>query len=376
MHKNWLGTIAVAVACLMLGSAAALAWQGNQVTGLGTMPSEPVQGTTVQPLEGIESPFALVVDAVLPSVVGVSNHGRAFNLRSGRPESVEQGSGSGVVISEQGHIVTNYHVIEGARTISIIAHGQEYEAEIIGSDPLTDLAVLQVTEAGFPAVSMGDSDQERVGNWAIVIGNPLGQAFADTVTVGIISATGREVEGAVVNMIQTDAAINAGNSGGGLFNTKGELIGIPAMKFVSTSPENSIEGIGMAIPINVAKPIVASIIEHGRMVRPRMGVGIATIEGAETGGPGQLPAGVFINSVSPGSPAEQAGIQEGDIVLAIDGVRVRKYTELTDRVNTHVPGDTVKIQLYRVPGLMNLTMVDNVPEGEVLTVEVTLTSAE
>ncbi|MDR3051479.1 MAG: trypsin-like peptidase domain-containing protein, partial [Oscillospiraceae bacterium] len=304
MRKNWLGYMAVGAVCAMLGAAIAQGAGGAPQAGQGLVGAASAEGSFVPVLPGAESPIAQVVDTVLPCVVGVSNRGTRYRLINGRSETVEQASGSGVVISEQGHIVTNHHVVENASAITVIAHGQQYEAELVGVDPLTDLAVLQVKDAALPAVTMGDSDAERVGNWAIVIGNPLGQQFADTVTVGIISGVNREIEDSVVKMIQTDAAINQGNSGGGLFNTKGELIGIPSMKFYSAIGQASIEGIGMAIPINVAKPIVQSIIAKGYMVRPRIGVGIATIEGADEGGPGVLPAGVFVNTVERGGPAD------------------------------------------------------------------------
>lgn len=360
----------------MLGGAMAFAWMGRVGAVLPLTPGAKAEGSLLPTLDGIDSPFAQVVETVMPSVVSVSNKGRAFNLLSGHPEQVEQATGSGVVISVQGHVVTNYHVITNAHAVTVIAGGKEYDARIVGYDSLTDLAVLQVVDAELPAAVMGDSDAERVGNWAIVIGNPLGQAFVDTVTVGILSATGREVEGSVVKMMQTDAAINAGNSGGGLFNTKGELIGIPSMKFVSATPENSIEGIGMAIPINVAKPIVASIIAHGRVLRPRIGVGVATMPGTEKVESGSLPNGALVNDVSPGSPAEKAGLRPGDIVLSINGSRVRSFTDLIDRVNARVPGDKVTLEVYRVPGILDLTQRDAIPDGEMLTIEVTLGSAE
>ncbi|MCL2811410.1 MAG: trypsin-like peptidase domain-containing protein [Clostridia bacterium] len=376
MRRNWLGIIAVALACAMLGGALTLAWMGSGGAPLPLTPRARAEGTLLPTLEGFDSPFVQVAETVMPCVVSVSNKGRAFNLLSGRPEQVEQASGSGVVISVHGHIVTNYHVIADARAVTVIAGGVEYDAHVVGYDALTDLAVLQVLDANLPAAVMGDSDAERVGNWGIVIGNPLGQMFVDTVTVGILSAVNREVEGSLVKMIQTDAAINSGNSGGGLFNTKGELIGIPSMKFVSTSPHNSIEGIGMAIPINVAKPIVASIIEHGRVLRPRMGVEIATLPGTEKVEADSLPAGALISGVSPGSPAEKAGIQPGDIVMSINGSRVRNFTDLIDRVNTRVPGDKVTLEVYRVPGILDLTHRDAIPDGEMLTIEVVLGSAE
>ena len=376
MRKKRPGTIAAALACALLGIATALAWAGPGSAMPRLLLIAEAEGALLPTLDGIESPFAQVAETVMPCVVGVSNKGRAFNLLSGRTEQVERASGSGVVISVQGHVVTNYHVIADARAVTVIAGGREYDAEVVGFDALTDLAVLHVPDASLPAAAMGDSDLERVGNWAIVIGNPLGQMFADTVTVGILSAVNREVEGSVVRMIQTDAAINAGNSGGGLFNTRGELIGIPSMKFVSATPGQSIEGIGMAIPINVAKPIAANIIEHGRVLRPRLGVGIATLQGGEKGGPGVLPAGALVNEISPGSPAEKAGIRPGDIVLSVDGSRVQSYTGLIDRVNARVPGEKIRLEIYRVPGILALTHQDEIPVGETLLIEVTLGSAE
>ena len=324
-----------------------------------------------------DSPFVRVAEAVLPCVVGVSNQGQAFNLMRGRIELVEQASGSGVVISAQGHIVTNYHVVEGAREVSVLHQGRVYPARIVGTDPLTDLAVLQVENAALPAAAMGDSDAERVGGWAIVVGNPLGQMLAGTMTVGIVSATSREVEGSIVKMIQTDAAINAGNSGGGLFNARGELIGIPSMKFVSGGyGQASVEGIGMAIPINVARPIIESIIAHGRMVRPRIGVGIATLEGAEEGAAGILPGGVYVNDVMPGGPADEAGLRAGDIILHADGQRVYRYTDLTAHLNLRAVGDTVLLRVYRIPGILALTARDTIPVGEVLELRVVLASGE
>ncbi len=367
MKKTVLGLVVMGIVCAMLGASVALAVQNKLPANAENAQA---QGGFVPELPGFESPIAQVVDTVLPSVVGVSNRGYQFRFST---RTVEQASGSGVVITEQGHIVTNYHVIEGAKEVGIIAHGQEYTAEVIGTDPLTDLAVVQVKNASLPAARMGDSDAERVGNWAIVIGNPLGQQFADTVTVGVISAVNRELEDSVVKMIQTDAAINAGNSGGGLFNTKGELIGIPSMKFYSTGiGQASIEGIGMAIPINVARPIVESLIERGHMVRPRIGVGIATISGTDKVEPGHLPAGVFVNSVEDNGPAGKAGLMAGDIILSADGRRVKRYTDLTDRINTHAVGDTITLEVYRIPGLAALTISDEIPAGERITLEVVL----
>ena len=256
------------------------------------------QGEYVERLEGIHSPFSDVVDVVMPCVVGVSNRANTFSIVSGQTQLVEQATGSGVVISTQGHIVTNYHVIEGAGDVQVLYQGKYLSAEIVGVDELTDLAVLRVTEnISLPAVQMGDPKQVRVGEWSIVIGNPLGSQFADTVTVGVVSAVDREIEGSsIVKMIQTDAAINSGNSGGGMFNTRGELIGIPSLKFSASGHEGiaSIEGIAMAIPMDVVNPVVTSIIHYGKVYRPRLGIAVMTLRGSEEPEKGTLPAGVYV----------------------------------------------------------------------------------
>ena len=248
------------------------------IAGADAQPAESVyaQGEYVQTLEGAKSPFADVVQTVMPCVVGVSNRANTFNMISGQTELIEQATGSGVVVTTQGHVVTNYHVIEGANDVQVLSQGRYLKTEIVGYDELTDLAVLRVMEDVASACRQdgGYVAQVRVGDWAIVIGNPLGKQFADTVTVGVVSALNRELEGSsIVKMLQTDAAINSGNSGGGLFNTRGELIGVPSLKFSSNGKDDvaSIEGIAMAIPVDVVQPVVNSIIQYGRVTRPEAG---------------------------------------------------------------------------------------------------------
>ena len=370
-----MGYIASAVAAVMICSAAVLTAFG--ITSDGTIgKSAYAEGEYVQVLEEIKSPFADVVEVVMPCVVGVSNKTHAFSLYTGQTESIEQASGSGVVITTQGHVVTNYHVIQNAREIQIIWQGELIDAKLIGYDELTDLAVLQATEGSLPAVTMADPESVRVGDWAIVIGNPLGQQFADTVTVGVVSGLNREIENSIVKMIQTDAAINSGNSGGAMFNTRGQLIGIPSMKFTSVGYGASIEGIGMAIPMDVVKPIVDSIIKFGQVTRPKLGITVSTIRGTETPVEGALPAGVYISSVQAGSAAEKAGIKDGDIVLSVDGKRVRQHTDLTNVVNTRMVGDKVELEIYRVPNLPDLTINDRIPKGETMKITVELAAQD
>ena len=214
-----------------------------------------------------------------------------------------------------------------------------------------------------------------MGDWAIVIGNPLGQQFADTVTVGVISALNRELEdSSIVKMIQTDAAINSGNSGGGMFNTKGELIGIPSLKF-STSGEDgvaSIEGIAMAIPMDVVGPVVNSLIQYGKVTRPKLGISVMTLRGSEEPTDGRIPAGVYVSAVTKGSPAQKAGIQVDDIIIRVDGERVMRHTDLTNRIASHAAGDSVTLTIVRIPGLGQLTVQDRIPSGETLDVTVVL----
>lgn len=366
------GILTAMLAAAMLGSACVLSLAGLLPGNvLGTARAY-AQGEYVEPLPEQESPFAEVVERVMPCVVGVSNKTTAFSMYTGRTESIEQASGSGVVITTQGHVVTNYHVVENAREIQILHQGELIDARLIGYDELTDLAVLQAVEGNLPAATMGDPDSVRPGDWAIVIGNPLGQQFADTVTVGVISAVGREIEGSIVKMIQTDAAINSGNSGGALFNSRGQLIGIPSMKYTSYGIGATIEGIGMAIPMDVVKPIVEQIIKYGHVTRPKMGVTISTVRGTDEITSGALPAGVLVQAVTVDGPADKAGLEPYDIITHIDGKRVRQHSDLSAEINTRTVGDTVRLQVYRVPGLETLTIQEEIPDGEELTLEVLL----
>ena len=364
-----------APALLALGAVLTIAVWFLSAQG-GSSEAVYAQGEVVSTLEGVESPFAAVAERVMPCVVGVSNRANTYSIVSGRTELVEQATGSGVVITTQGHVVTNYHVVEGASDVQVLWQDQYLSAEVVGVDELTDLAVLRVTEnVTLPAVQMGSAEEVRVGDWAIVIGNPLGQQFADTVTVGVISALNRELEdSSIVKMIQTDAAINSGNSGGGMFNTKGELIGIPSLKF-STSGEDgvaSIEGIAMAIPMDVVGPVVSSLIQYGKVTRPKLGISVMTLRGSEEPTDGRIPAGVYVSAVTKGSPAQKAGIQVDDIIIRVDGERVMRHTDLTNRIASHAAGDSVTLTVVRIPGLGRLTVRDSVPKGETLEITVAL----
>ena len=373
--KEWIRKSALAALGIVLAAEIAMMVREE---GKGEARAESVyaQGEYVKTLEGIQSPFADVVDVVMPCVVGVSNRARTYSIISGQTDVIEQATGSGVMITTQGHVVTNYHVIEGANDVQVLSNGQYLQAEIVGYDELTDLAVLRVTEdVNLPAVKMGDISQVRVGDWAIVIGNPLGKQFADTVTIGVVSALNRELEGtSIVKMMQTDAAINSGNSGGGLFNTKGELIGIPSLKYSSNGVKDaaSIEGIAMAIPVDVVKPIVESLIQFGKVTRPKLGISVVTLRGSEEPTDGLIPAGVLVTSVSQGSPAQKGGLCQNDIILKMDGERIMLHTDLINRIAVRSAGEQITLTVCRIPGIENLTVQDKVPIGEILEIPITL----
>ena len=358
----------IAASTLLLGMLAAILFIGKDSSGETS--AVYAQGEYVQLLGGITSPFADVAQLVMPCVVGVSNRANTYSIISGQTEMIEQSSGSGVVITTQGHVVTNYHVVEGASDVQVLWQGQYLKAEIIGVDELTDLAVLRVKEdVMLPAVKMGNTEDVRAGDWAIVVGNPLGKQFADTVTVGVVSALNREIDGSsIVKMLQTDAAINSGNSGGGMFNTRGELIGIPSLKFSASGRKGvaSIEGIAMAIPMDVVHPVVNSLIQYGKVTRPKLGISVMTLRGSEEPTEGMLPAGVYVSAVSAGGAAQIAGIQPDDIIIRVDGERVMLHTDLTNRIAAKQSGDSVELTVYRIPGLAELTVQDRIPQGEEL----------
>ena len=268
-------------------------------------------------------------------------------------------AGSGVIIDPNGYIITNNHVVEGATKITVKTYdGTEYDAELIGTDEKTDIAVIKVDASGLSAAKIGDSDTLQVGDTAVVIGNPLG-TLGGTVTSGIISATNRDmvINNQSMNLIQTNAAINNGNSGGGLFNDKGELVGIVNAKDSGlTSSGAVIEGLGFAIPINTAYAIASDLKENGYVTsRPTIGVGLQTM----TSDYGIYKAGLYIYQVYEGSGAEEAGLKEYDRITAADGQEVVSYTDLSKVLAKKAIGDTLKLSIER--------------EGKMMDVDVTLT---
>ncbi len=265
-----------------------------------------------------------------------------------KQERRQQGLGSGVIVSQDGYILTNFHVVSGADEINVkLNDGREFEAEIIGSDSLSDVAVLQIKGDvdDLPVAYLGDSDKLRPGDWTIAIGNPF--SLTSTVTVGIVSALGRNISGGLAyqNFIQTDAAINPGNSGGALVNIEGELIGINTMIYTRSG---GYMGIGFAIPVNMARRIMEDLIYKGEVVRGWIGVTIQDVDPATRNALDLKDRkGVLVGDVFEDQPADKAGIKPGDIILSIDGKEVATANQLRNVVASIQPGEKVPVVIFR-----------------------------
>lgn len=284
--------------------------------------------------------------------------GPDFEFKMPEP-SPQEGMGSGVIITKDGYILTNNHVVEGGERGSItvtLYDGREFKAKLIGRDKLTDLAVVKIEANDLPVARFGNSDELQVGQWVLAIGNPLGLNL--TVTAGIVSALSRNIgiirdSYGVENFIQTDAAINPGNSGGPLVNLYGEVVGINT---AIASRTGYYQGYGFAIPINLARKVAEDIIKYGKVRRGVLGVQISQLDEATAKGFGlNKPKGILVQDVISGSAAEEAGIKAGDIILECDGREVNKPGELQEIIARKRPGDKVKLKIYRDGKTLELT---------------------
>lgn len=352
----------------------------------------------------VSSPFIQVANEVRESVVGVNNYQRSstrspfynYGFRFGDQVPGEERvlyTGSGVVISNYGHILTNYHVVDGASKLTVTFGSKEAEATLVAQDEGLDIAVLLVPGIELKPVQLGNSDEVQVGEWAIVVGNPLGQEFDRTVTVGVVSAYNREIEGQATDrygrrgtvtnaMIQVDAAINSGNSGGGMFNTLGQLQGIPSVKLDNSRSMfamTQIDNIGMCLPINAAKPLIREALEkydaasvtkatvtdnseeaeaqtvNSDPNRPRVGITVGTLpSNLRLVANNTLPQGAYISAVEKNSPAEAAGLKPGDIIVEAAGTIVSTHLELIEKLGEYKAGDKVDMKYFRAEGLAEI----------------------
>ena len=310
--------------------------------------------------EGMAQPFdaaALqslpdIIDAASPGVVGILNYQSAARSVVGEPKLA--GSGSGFVLTDAGYIVTNQHVVENAQQLKVsLPDGTIVDATLIGSDVMSDVAVLKVDAEGLQALPIGDSDPIRVGEFVLAIGNPISaDELYGSVTFGIISAKARQIniDGFSNEYMQTDAAVNPGNSGGPLINMRGEVIGVTSAKYTTAGFDNlgnsiSSEGIGFALPINNVMEIVDSLIGEGRIVRPGIGVTITTVD-EEAAQESELEPGVYVYSVTPGGPSDVAGLKVDDKLIALDGVELDQ-DGFIDAIRQKTVGDTITFTVQR-----------------------------
>ena len=295
-----------------------------------------------------------VASAVTPSVVVVTTEQIVTDNYFWGGQQVLSGAGSGVILTTDGYIVTNYHVVEGARQITVTLHDDStYTATVVGSDQQSDIALLKIDATGLTPAVLGDSDSVQVGEVVIAVGNPMG-TLGGTVTDGIVSALNRDisVEGNEMTLMQTSAAISPGNSGGGLFNTNGELIGIVNAKY---SDEDA-EGLGFAIPVNTMKTVVQDLLENGYVTgRPALGITVITVGDVQTAMQyGVSSLGVYVNSVDEGSGAEAAGMKAGDRIVSIGTQLVESTDDVTNALKSYNVGDVVEVQVDRGRELITL----------------------
>lgn len=360
--------VALALCCAILGGAMGFggAWLGSRIfTDNGT-----IKGGTTQILEGERETSVINTVRVETGELKTAAEVYAENVNStvGITTSIttnywgyqttSAASGSGFILTEDGYLLTNYHVVEGSSAIKATMYdGTAYDAKLIGYDASNDIAVLKIDAQNLTPVVLGDSNNLNVGDSVIAIGNPLGE-LTFSLTQGAISALNREVTlsgGVTMNLLQTDCAINAGNSGGALFNLYGEVVGITNAKYSSNSmSEASIDNIGFAIPINTVRSIVESIIENGYIAKPYIGV---TVENVSTEAQNYgLPKGASIKSVVEGSPAEKAGLRENDIITAINGKEIDDKNDLVQIVKEAAVGDKLELTIYRRGETLSLTV--------------------
>ena len=364
----------------VLGAAILMSGCATKKTDAATQPKEKQAVKVEQPVNNGSSarvtPIVTAAKKVGPAVVGIAtksikreqipNFADLFPGFPGFPgfpdfgnggrvqERVVEGVGSGVIYdAKNGYVATNNHVVAGAKEITVyLTDGRNVKGKVLGTDPATDLAVVKIDAKNLPEAPLGDSSTIQVGEPAIAIGNPLGMELRGSVTVGIVSALNRTVSVGdnKYTLIQTDAAINPGNSGGALVNADGEVMGINSAKYAG----NGVEGIGFAIPINTAKPILEGLVKHGTIARPYLGVRIIDEEtfkkknAANKNSIGiDFHGGIYIDSIVRNSPVHKAGIRPGDIIIKFNGAKVSKSQELIDKVSGCTVGDSVKITIRR-----------------------------
>lgn len=336
--------------------AAAISQMQQQLNGLRSTSVNADQVSFTAASDVLQTP-RMVYENNAQSVVAISSVIQSTVYGQVRQST---STGSGFIISEDGYVVTNYHVIEGATSVTVVVSGDvEYTAEVVGSDSMNDVAVLKVEASGLPAVTLGSSDDLAIGDMVVAIGNPLGSLTA-TLTVGYVSGKDRQVttDNSTINMIQTDAAINSGNSGGPLFNMYGEVVGITSAKYSGTSSSGAtIEGIGFAIPVDDVMGIIGDLQNYGYVTGAYLGVTVRDTDASAAKLYG-MPTGAYVETVVKDGSADRAGVRAKDIIIALGDTDVSSTNELTRTLRRFKAGDTTTVTVIR--------------SGERITMDITL----
>ena len=356
----------------LVGSSSSVSTSASSVQNSGTV--------DLVSLSNYSDTTVYAANKILPSIVGievtynVTSNGSIFGLYGSQgATSTATASGSGIIISEDGYILTNNHVVSSSSSstyyeiseatsvkVNLMNDDTEYEATIVGKDSQTDLAVLKIDAENLTAAEFADSDSVKVGEFAMAVGNPLDLGL--TITCGVISAVNREVtdeDGNTYSCIQTDAAINSGNSGGALVNSQGQVIGVNTLKVSSTG----VEGIGFAIPINSTVDIINDLITYNKVRRPYIGISGRDLD-TETANQLSLVEGVYVYSVEEYSAAELAGLQPGDVIVAADGQSLTTMDELNEIKNSHSIGDEMTLTIYRDGSTQDVTLTLKESNGD------------
>ena len=364
--KSWKPCVSALMGILVAGTVfftGCASSNATQASSTGSGSGIPSAASTENVSDARNTPVVRAAKAVGPAVVGITNKAVARDWFDNQVQ-VEKGVGSGVIFRKDGYIVTNNHVVSGAKELIVsFADGKSLKGTLVGADELTDIAVVKVDGKDLPAAEFGDSDDIMVGEPAIAIGNPMGLEFQGSVTSGVISALNRtlNIGERRLKLLQTDAAISPGNSGGALVNADGKVIGINSAKVAA----NGVEGMGFAIPINTVREVVDEIMKNGYVARPYLGVGVFDKEtAARQGYELNVDAGVYVERVTINGPAGRACIQRGDIILEVGGTAVNTVADLRAAVTSHKVGETVKVK-YERDNQQNTVDVslDEMPKG-------------
>jgi serine protease Do len=360
-----IGTGALAAALFAGGAAGWNVWTHGESQTSAAPPDAPVQRDTAT-ASALSRAFRQAAQQALVGVVYIQVRGvRSSTNRAGAPRAPNggrpvEGSGSGFFFRPDGYILTNNHVVEGARRVTVVLQDRrEFDAEVIGRDPNTDIAVLKIEGDNLPKSALGDSDVLQVGDWVVALGYPL--QLGSTATAGIVSALGRsigilqqseEASAPLEFFIQTDAAINPGNSGGPLVDLRGRVVGVSS---AIASPTGFYSGYGFAIPINLAARVASDLIRYGEVHRPQLGVSIDDVDPADAEIYGLArPEGVEVIQVAAGSPAERAGVELGDVITGVDGTSVAGSGALMDLLARKEPGRVVKLSVVRFGNALDM----------------------